>query len=286
MTFHHAHADLFIPDNVEQPQALSRTTHLCISAHQDDLEIMGFHGILQCYGRSDQWFSGVVCTNGAGSPRAGVYADYTDEDMQRVRLHEQRTAASIGKYASMVQLGYPSSALKAPADTQPVEDLTEMFTTTRPRVVYTHNPADKHTTHVAVLAKVVRAIRALPPEARPEKLYGCEIWRDLDWLPDERKVVLDVSGRDNLAAALLGVFDSQIAGGKRYDLATMGRRRANATYLDPHTTDVMDSATYAIDLSPLLHDDGLELDTLTTGLIAEFRNTVEQQLRLVLPRTS
>jgi hypothetical protein len=28
---------------------------------------------------------------------------------------------------------------------------------------------------------------------------------------------MDVSGRDNLAAALNGVFDSQIAGGKRYD---------------------------------------------------------------------
>lgn len=278
MTFHHAHADLFIPDNVEQPQALSRTTHLCISAHQDDLEIMGFHGILQCYGRSDQWFSGVVCTNGAGSPRAGVYADYTDEDMQRVRLHEQRTAASIGKYAAMLQLGYPSSALKDPADTQPVEDLAEMFTTTRPRVVYTHNPADKHTTHVAVLAKVVRAIRALPPEARPEKLYGCEIWRDLDWLPDERKVVLDVSGRDNLAAALLGVFDSQIAGGKRYDLATMGRRRAHATYHEAHESDAATGLVFAMDLTPLIQDDNLDIAGYVAGYIQRFADDVSARI--------
>jgi len=39
---------------------------------------------------------------------------------------------------------------------------------------------------------------------------------------------------ENLQFALLGVFESQIAGGKRYDLALMGRRRANATYFESH----------------------------------------------------
>ena len=48
---------------------------------------------------------------------------------------------------------------------------------------------------------------------------------------------MDVSGRDNLAAAMNGVFDSQIAGGKRYDLATIGRRAANATFFESHATD-------------------------------------------------
>ena len=40
---------------------------------------------------------------------------------------------------------------------------------------------------------------------------------------DPDKVALDVQDRESLTAALLGVFDSQITGGKRYDLATAGR---------------------------------------------------------------
>lgn len=277
MKLHNTNADIFIPDGLELEKALNRTTHLGIAAHQDDLEILAFHGILQCYGISDQWFTGVVCTNGAGSPRSGVYANYTDEDMQHLRLQEQRTAASIGKYAAMIQLGYPSNAVKDPTNPHPDEDMIEIFKATNPQIVYTHNPADKHTTHIAVMLSVLKAIRALPREHRPQKLYACEVWRDLDWLPDNRKVVLDVGGRDNLAESLLGVFDSQIAGGKRYDLATLGRRRANATYLESHATDIMEGATYAIDLSPLIYDDNIDVVVFILQLIDEFRNLVKQQ---------
>ena len=68
-------------------------------------------------------------------------------------------------------------------------------------------------------------------------MHGCEVWRDLDWLLDREKVVHDVAGQEGLAAQVGGVFDSQIAGGKRYDLAVMGRRRANATFLESHGVD-------------------------------------------------
>ncbi|MFP4541109.1 MAG: hypothetical protein ACLFR7_05730, partial [Opitutales bacterium] len=78
---------------------------------------------------------------------------------------------------------------------------------------------------------------ALPPEERPERVLGCEVWRGLDWMPDDEKVPLDVSGNLELAQQLNGVFDSQIVGGKRYDLATIGRRRANATFLESHHAD-------------------------------------------------
>ncbi len=279
LQIHNSTANIYIPDGLEVEQALSRTTHLAISAHQDDLEIMAFHGIVKCFGQSDKWFTGVVCTNGAGSPRTGIYADYTDKDMQGVRVKEQRTAAQIGQYAAMLQLDYSSSVVKDPANTEPDDDLVSILKTTRPNVVYVHNPADKHSTHVAVVACLIRAIRRLPADERPEVMYGCEVWRDLDWLPDDRKVVLDVSAHENLAAALVGVFDSQVAGGKRYDLATLGRRRANATYLSSHATDIAEQATYAMDLSPLLRDDSLDMTTFTLQLIDEFRAAVQQQLR-------
>lgn len=282
ITLHNPTADVFIPDGLDEDQALRRTTHLGIGAHQDDLEILAFHGILECFEIPDRWFTGVVCTNGSGSPRAGVYANYSDEEMQRVRLQEQRTAASIGKYSGMLQLGYPSSAVKDPENTHPAEDLIKILKATQPQILYTHNPADKHATHVGMLISVLQAIRALPPQERPEKLYGCEVWRDLDWLPDDRKIVLDVSGRENLAAALVGVFDSQVAGGKRYDLASLGRRRANATYLESHSTDIMESATYAIDLSPLLYEDDADVVSLVLQRIDEFRGVVQQQLIAML----
>ena len=71
MKFHLPTAEVFIPDGAALPGALERTTHLAISAHQDDLEIMSYHGILAGFGRSDAWYGGVVVTNGSGSPRDG-----------------------------------------------------------------------------------------------------------------------------------------------------------------------------------------------------------------------
>ena len=247
-------ADLFVPDGMESAAALARTTHLGIGAHQDDLEFMAVHGILECFGRSDQWFCGVVCTNGAGSPRAGIYADYSDERMRAVRRTEQRTASSIGCYGAMIQLDHASAVAKAPANPTLKTDLVEILLATRPTTVYTHNPADKHDTHVAVMGATIAALRALAAEYRPQRVLGCEVWRDLDWLSDKRKVLLDVGGRENLAAALSGVFDSQITGGKRYDAAVMGRRRANATFLESHGVDRGELLTYAMDLTPLLAD--------------------------------
>lgn len=155
-------SDLYIfspdPDHSDQASALARTTHMGISAHQDDLELMALHGIQTCYRRTEKWFTGVVCTNGAGSPRSGLYADCSDEHMQRLRQHEQDTAARIGEYAGAVQLGYNSSQVKDPDCQAPIPDLVRVLQAARPEVIYTHNPADKHTTHVAVCVAVLQAI--------------------------------------------------------------------------------------------------------------------------------
>ena len=81
-------AHLFVPDDLPEEQALARTTHMAIGAHQDDLEIMAADGILACFQRPDKWFTGVVVTNGAGSPRDDLYRDFTDEEMRVVRVKE------------------------------------------------------------------------------------------------------------------------------------------------------------------------------------------------------
>src|SRR5579872_4463797 len=112
MKLHNPKADLFVPDGTAPDAALARTTHLCIAAHQDDIEIMAYNGIAECFGQRDRWFTGVVATNGAGSPRAGIYGDYTDDEMQKVRLVEQRKAAYVGEYSAQLQLGFTSSEVK------------------------------------------------------------------------------------------------------------------------------------------------------------------------------
>ena len=258
MRFNLPTADVFVPDGLLIEQALARTTHMAISAHQDDIEIMAAAPILECFQQSDKWFSGVVVNDGRNSPRDGLYAYYSDEDMRAVRFKEQRKAAVVGEYAAQVILDYPSSAIKDGSNQQVVGDLVSLLKAARPKYIYTHNLADKHDTHVGVVLKVIAAIRALPPVDRPLSLFGCEVWRDLDWMVDTDKVAFDLSAHEALQMALLGVFDSQIAGGKRYDLASMGRRRANATYYASHGVDSALGTSFAMDLTPLVVDDTLQ----------------------------
>ena len=279
MKLHNPTAEIFIPDGQPVPAALKRITHLGIGAHQDDLEFMAFHGIWACYHRDDQWFGGVTCTNGAGSARIGPYEKFSDAEMMTVRRQEQNTAATVGRYGAMLQLGYPSSAVKDATATALRNDLQQILAATRPQIVYTHNLADKHDTHIGVAVATVQALRALPAADRPGKVYGCEIWRDLDWLPDADKVLLDVSTHENLAAAVNGVFDSQIAGGKRYDLATFGRRRANATFLESHATDTATSLIFGMDLTPLVTDPTRDIVGYVTGFIEKFREDVSSKLK-------
>lgn len=278
MQFHRQSAQIFVPDGVPLPEALSRTTHMAIGAHQDDLEIMAVDGILQCFQRDDRWFTGVVVTDGRGSPRAGLYAAYTDDQMHAVRQKEQKKAAVIGEYAAQVLLDYPSAAVKDAANTQPVDDLVALLDQARPQVVYTHNLADKHDTHVGVALKTIQALRRLPVEARPQKVYGCEVWRDLDWLVDSDKVAFDCSAQENLQMALVGVFDSQVTGGKRYDLATMGRRRANATYHASHATDVTTGTVFAMDLTPLVESPEMDIKAYVRAFIQRFEEDVMTRL--------
>jgi LmbE family N-acetylglucosaminyl deacetylase len=279
MQFHNAGADWFVPDGAGGDEALARTTHLCISAHQDDIEIMAYHGVAECFGLKDKWFTGVVATNGAGSPRSGIYAGYTDEEMQRIRLLEQRKAAMVGDYACQIQLGYTSAQAKDRNQPAILEDLTRVLRTARPEYVYLHNLADKHDTHVAVALHGIRALRAIRREHMPRRVYGCEVWRDLDWLGDEDKQALPVSARSNIAAALVGVFDSQVSGGKRYDLATAGRRLAHATYHASHGTDQESALSFAMDLTPLVENPNLPVADYALSFVDKFRADVEKRLR-------
>ena len=254
MNFKSGNASIYYPGVT----SLDGVTDMCIAAHQDDVEIMAYAPIAACYGKD--CFAAVVVTDGAGSPRAGEYADYTDEQMKAVRITEQQQAANIGKYRAAVLLGYPSAAVKDGKNTDPVDDIYELLMAVRPRRLYTHNVADKHPTHVAVALRVIAAVKRMPKEARPESFTALEVWRGLDWMCDGDKVCLDTGAYPELAEKLLQVHRSQVVGGKRYDTAAIGRRFANATFFESHATDDIKSMNFGMDLMPMVERDVSPLD--------------------------
>lgn len=274
---------IYIPDGTDEKKALSRTTHLAISAHQDDIEFMAYAPIAACFGKKDKWFGAIVVTDGAGSPRSGLYADYTDEQMKAVRVVEQKKAACVGEYGFLAMLSYPSKEVKDAGNIKIIEELAELIRKAKPKYLYTHNLADKHETHVATALKVIAALRTLSPEERPEQVCGCEVWRDLDWLCDDEKVYLDCGAHPNLMRALSAVFDSQIAGGKRYDLAAEGRRLANATFAASHACDTCSALNYAMDLTPLMND-AVEISAYVSGFIDRFKAQVKETIGRFLCR--
>ena len=90
--------------------------------------------------------------------------------------------------------------------------------------------------------------------------------------------MLDASARPRLAAKLVGVFRSQIAGGKRYDLATAGRRLANATFFTSHATDRASALTWAMDLTPLVQDATASVEAFTLAYVDRLRADVAARL--------
>ena len=271
-------SDIWIRDGFSIDDALSRTTHLGIGAHQDDLEFMAYEGIAACYESEDLWFSGITVTDGRSSSRKGAYADYTDNEMRVARMAEQRKAAEIGRYSAQIQLDYMSKEVKVDACEAVVEDLVALLRKMKPNTVYLHQPADKHDAHVAVLGRCIEALRRAADFHIPDRIIGCEVWRSLDWLADSDKIAMDCGAYPELTESLNAVFDSQITGGKRYDLAVLGRRRANATFFDTHGSDIYTSVTWGIDLKPLVEDTSLPMEALILEKMVELSRNVANRV--------
>ncbi|MFA7076503.1 MAG: PIG-L family deacetylase [Candidatus Izemoplasmatales bacterium] len=278
MKFNKKTAGIFIPDNKTEDEAFKRTTHMSIAAHPDDIEIMAYDGIVKCFNQKDKWFFGVVVTDGAGSARTGVYKDYTDEEMVIIRRKEQQKAAILGEYSAVAMLDYSSKETKDKNNQLIVNEIKNLILEASPEVIYTHNLADKHDTHVSVVVKTIKAIRQIEPNKRPKKLYGCEVWRNLDWLMPDDKVLFDTSAHPNLASALVEIFDSQIVGGKRYDLGAIGRRKANASYTESHSIDEAEQMIYGIDLTPLIENDDLDVVEYATAFVERLKDDVYSRI--------
>lgn len=278
LKFNKPNAEIYFPQGAGDDRILGRTTHLGIGAHQDDLEIFAIHGILAGLDDREKAFTGVTVTDGRGAPRSGPYAGMSDDELWKIRNTEQKRAADIGHYNAQILLDYASREVKFSDRDAVIADLQQIIRVTQPEVIYTHSLADKHETHVAVALSVIDALRSLSPALTNLTVYGCEVWGDLDWLPVEDKVALDVSGHPELQKHLLEVFESQIAGGKRYDLAAIGRRLANATYYQSHQTDQASRLTYAMDLTPLIEEPNLAVDAFISEKLERFAKSARKRL--------
>jgi LmbE family N-acetylglucosaminyl deacetylase len=273
-------ADVYVPDGTPAEPALSRVTHLGIAAHADDLEIMAYHGIRR--GREERaHFGGVVCTDGRGAPRAGAFARLSDDEMRQVRRDEQREAARRGGYAAVVQLDHASESVKSGAATQVVEDLVAVLRSTRPEVVYTHNPMDAHLTHLGVCSGVLDAIRRLAAAERPRKVLGCEGWRGLDWLPEADRTRLELGRDDADWSGLIRAFASQTEGGRPYDEGALGRARANAVFAEARESGGDERVWLALDLTPVTAAGGPELESFVRERLEAFTREVLEALARV-----
>lgn len=259
--------EIFVPDGSDIGVALARTTDLGIVAHPDDIELMMPVPVVSCSTSDDRWFTGVVCCDGA-TPTVGP----------SIRHTEQRRAAEIGGYSAIAQLGAASVGVRDPQTRgELVDRLADLLDRTRPVNVYTHDLADRHSTHVAVGLATIEAIRRLEPATRPGRVVGCEGWRGLAWMSDQEKIRMPLDTSSGLHRRLVEAHSSQLAT-KAYDLAFEGRRRANATLHDIYGADESDEVMVAMELSPLVRNDDLDPVEFVSAAIERFRREIVANL--------
>ncbi|MDR3216542.1 MAG: PIG-L family deacetylase [Clostridiaceae bacterium] len=235
--------DVYMPKNANK----GAVKYLVVVAHPDDGEILAAGPVTES-ANGKTVLALAVLTDGAGSARSGAFAAYTDDEMKAVRVKEQRAAAEEGRFESLYMLRVPSGELKA-GSAEAVRAIADIIAEKQPEILITHNPFDRHPTHLAAGRTVMEALRSLPAGKRPKTVWGGEVWRSLDWLPVKYRLALPADTTDGAADRVLLCHKSQIDGGKRYDAAAKGRRLQNATFCESHSTDFAHEVAYFTDLS-------------------------------------
>ena len=251
--------DVYIPDSEEVCKALKRITHLAIGAHQDDIEMMAADGITACFHQEQSWFGGITLTDGAGSCRGDIYIPYSEAKMCSIRRKEQEMVAMVGGYSAQIFMNCKSQEIKTPGQGDIVAKLMKIISYVKPEVIYCHSFLDRHLTHAAAAVRVMEAVQRLPAAVRPNRLYGCEVWGSLEWLPEKYRVDLPVDRHTNIIAALNQLYDSQLSFGKNFYQAAKGRRIANAVF---DMNGDREQLAYAINLSTLINGDSSLVECL------------------------
>ena len=170
MELFNKNAEIYVPDGVINEKALRRTTHMAIGAHQDDIEIMAYDGILKCLWPKRPL---VFCRDcNKWRKEAAVMANISIQAIPKCRQFEPKNKKKRQIMVNMVALfflNYSSSDIKNPKNRNFIEDIKQLIIMAKPEVIYTHNLADKHDTHVSTAVKVIQALRELDKSLLPEK---------------------------------------------------------------------------------------------------------------------
>lgn len=237
-----------------------------VIAHPDDAEFGCYALIRKCMKEGKRLLV-IVVTTGSKCPLAGSFADRAEE-MERIRAEEQFEAARIGNY-SVLMLGYESADLRGAGSDLVCGVLEQILSQCSAAEIWTHNPFDRHPTHLSVLRLLLAAIRRMNRSKRPTKLYGAELWGGLDHVPAEHIEEFDVSDDLGLRRALIEAFRSQNEA-KNYAAGVPGREAGHATFRASHSNNRMTACDLALNMAPLLEDDTLSLEDWTKQLLDKY----------------
>ena len=65
-------------------------------------------------------------------------------------------------------------------------------------------------------------------------------------------------------------------------MAVEGRRLANATFGQSHSCDEYKALNYAMDLTPLIYDESMDITEYITGYIKRFSDSVNRTIKNLL----
>ncbi|MCB0394873.1 MAG: hypothetical protein KDD25_09945, partial [Bdellovibrionales bacterium] len=145
-------------------------------------------------------------------------------------------------------LGKPSSSVKR-CEPQVVSDIAEIIKCLKPQNLVTHSPFDFHSTHVATVACVFLALMKLKADERPQKVFGCEVWGSLDWVPSRFRVLRPTGFDIEWEKKLIGFHRSQVTSEKDYALGALGRRLANAVFSEQKENSKSNGGIWSLDLT-------------------------------------
>ncbi len=228
------------------------TNLLAIASHHDDIELMAMDGVLKAYGSKKYAFYACVVGDASNCNKIGKYADCSDKELMETRNQEQARASQIGEYEDLILLKKSQSDIEDLDNTTIVKELQKIILDINPDVVYTHNIFDRNLSHVRLALKVIEAILALPEESRPRLLYGCEIFRSLDWLPERYRVNFDISDNKEIQSRLIGVYDTMAEHSQNFAKAVVGRKLSNATFLGDKMGEEDKMLWFGLNLTPVI----------------------------------
>ena len=213
--------------------------------------------------------------------RAAVIAAHTDAEMVEVRRDEQRRAAELGGFGAVVQLGHPSGDVKSADGVTSLADELASILEVSPSAEPLHAQSGRQARHPSSGDGGDRA-RGTPTADDACDRRGSSASRggatSTGWAT-ARSCGSTPRRTSALAQQFAAVYESQIDGAKRYDVAIQGRRRANATMHGIRSTDDAEEVIVAIDLTPLLRNDDLDPVEYTLAAIDRLRADVETSLR-------